>query len=193
MRRVTGGTRAVIAIGLLVAALSGCSPTGTPSAAGGSTPVPATASSSAAVRTASPTARPVAGPAVLTLTASQVITNGSVGTVQGTVKITVRNSGLNVPTLVLNFTGIPVKVGLNGSAWDSCTKSDNGTVRTVSCPISSVPVGSSAVYTYVFDIALGTLTAGNAGRVTVAAVNAQEPDLTDNSADLSVCTNGCGG
>jgi hypothetical protein len=178
MRSVTGSVLAVLAVAFVAA----CSPASTPT----------TGAPTSAPTAARATGSPI-GPADLALTASQITTNGSVGQVQGTLKVTVKNRGTAVPALRLEFAAIPVAIVLDDSSWDNCVKADNGTLRTVSCRIAPVPAGSTSVFTYIFGIKLGTLNRDQVGRVTVVAVGTNEADTTDNSANLSICTNGCGG
>jgi Domain of unknown function DUF11 len=178
---------------LLVVALltTGCS------AANDAAPLP-TGSAQQQVGTAvtptpTPTPTPAAAVANLSLGATKILTNGSVGTPSGTLKVTVTNHGSTAPALNLTFADLPPALTLDGVTWEACRVSDNGTTHGAVCPVNPIAAGASTTLQYDFKVRLGQVTLDQVGTVTVAAVGATESDPSDNSVDLMVCTNGCGG
>jgi len=139
--------------------------------------------------TTTPAAATSAVSADLTLTATQIRTNGSVGTPTGTVRITIRNNGTTAPKLILEFQDVPTQIEFTGAAWAGCQKSDDGMSRIATCPLDPVPAGSSKTIPFEFRVSLEELE--RVGTVILNPVEAQERDIADNTVELSICTNGC--
>jgi hypothetical protein len=164
----------------LLVATAGCT-----SAPGNGNPPATTPAATAAATETAPAAA-----VDLQLTASPVLTDGSVGTRKGTAQVNVHNNGTTAPGLTLTFSDIPQGVQLDGDFWKLCTVNDNGTTSTATCPEDSVPAGGDAHYAVGFaNIVLGQVQ--TVGRVTVSPTSGADDNPDDNSADLSICTNGC--
>ena len=100
--------------------------------------------------------------------------------------------GSTAPALTLTFRGVPVRmITLIGDAWASCDKTDDGTIRTVTCRLAPIAAGSSKAYVYDFKVAFSGYVEGPAATITVTADGADERDLSDNNVELIICTNAC--
>jgi hypothetical protein len=186
------GARVAVVCVATVAVLAGCG--------GGDPAAPDAAASPAAPTSGAPT-QPTptvtsSGATIVnadvTLMSAQLVLSGSAGTVPGTAEITVLNMGSTAPALTLSFRAVPVRmITLTGDAWGSCDQSDDGTTRTVTCRLDPVAAGSRQTYVYGFRVAFSAYVEGPVAIVTVTPVDARERDPSDNTVELTLCTNGC--
>jgi hypothetical protein len=196
-QRAAVGVLSVIAVGAIVATgsflgmhrtdnnLPAISPSTTASPA--VTASPTVAASSATVPAATTD---------LTVTAGQIITNGSSGNIEGTVRVTVRNQGpAAVDRVDLTF---PLTSGVQptGATWTGCTGPDAH--QTITCAEPAPGVGASRDYTFQFAIDTGKLSIGSNREpilpsVTVQPHGATDAKPADNTVTLTMCTNGCTG
>lgn len=177
--------RAVGAAVVLVAAMSGCTSTGV-------TPEPTAPSTIDDAATPAPSAVV----ADLSLETTTLRTNGSTGAPSADIDVTVTNNGTTAPAITLTFSDVPMGIAPIGDAWDSCDESSTGGFRTITCPLDPVPAGSSATYTYQFQVTFEEVytqveSLRNVGQISVTPQDAQESNPADNTGKLEICTNGC--
>lgn len=123
----------------------------------------------------------------LSVVAGKVLTNGSIYTVTGTVKVTVVNHGPS-PTHGI-YLILPVRESMRptGSGWDKCTKRDNQTMECVWSP--GLAVDESHDFTFQYEIDLSS-TPTDALTVTLPQNATSDPNQANNTAKLVICTNG---
>ena len=140
-----------------------------------------------AIESPSPSSSPSSASAPianLTTTAGSLVTDGSDGTVTGTVEVTVRNAGpASIDQINLVF---PLRAGFSatGDAKNTCTSTTTG----LTCTRPAPAVNGSRTYTFQFTIVFPADL-----RPTVLAVpsGATDPLMADNTANITICTNGC--
>ncbi len=117
-------------------------------------------------------------------------TNGSVGKVTGTVKITVRNEGPGVTDASSMDFHLDQNTTTAGGAWSQC-RPDSSDSKLVRCSAPGLKAGASFNYTMQFSIDLDGGKPFDSS-VTVHPTDRNDPDEDNNAAALKICTNGCG-
>jgi hypothetical protein len=175
----------------VLAATAACSSTVDNNASSPTPTVTAVATTPAAPSTTPPVATVTTPPpsAVdISITASSVATDGSVGIRKGTTKLTIHNTGTTAPALTLTFNISVVNVTPDGPFWTHCHPTDDGRTLQEACSISAVPAGGEASYTVGFaniDLSVAHNPFG------VVTVGPTDESPSDNTAVLVICTNGC--
>jgi hypothetical protein len=155
-----------------------------------------TTAAAAPIPTVAPTPTAAPTPTIpsvvdVSLRASAVLTDGSVGIRKGTTKLTILNKGNTTPAITLVFNNFPVNVTPDGPFWTACHPTDDGRTLNETCQLGTIALGGQATYMVGFaNINLGQMPS-TIGKVTVTPTPG--PDLTpaDNSVNLTICTNGC--
>ena len=132
----------------------------------------------------------------LTVVAGQILTNGSAGNIQGTVRVAVRNNGPAVVDLVDLAVTLTSGVQPTGPAWTNCTGPD--TDQTITCSEPAPAVGQSGDFTLGFAIDTSKVAIDGNHKdilpsVTVRPHGAVDTRSADNTVKLTMCTNGCAG
>jgi hypothetical protein len=85
---------------------------------------------------------------------------------------------------------MPKSVGLAGPPTPACEKTDNVSDWEMICQDAGPAAGATMDYTFDFTVDVGQ-PQRNYGQVTVHGGDNTEVDVSDNTATLALCTNGC--
>jgi hypothetical protein len=165
----------------------------TPATSPTAVPSPTAPAPTGASPTGSGSPAPGGDHADLSLAAGPIITDGSSGSFDGTVRLAVRNHGPATPTrLTLTFT-MPSGFTPGPTGWIGCANLPSS--KKVSCAEAAPPPGAAEDFAFSFHI--DTSKINDIGGVPVTPAVAVEPlgaddsHLSDNNVPLTVCTNGC--
>jgi hypothetical protein len=130
----------------------------------------------------------------LTVVAGQILTNGSAGDIEGTVRVAVRNDGPATVDLVDLTVALTSGVQPTGPAWTNCTGPD--TNQTITCAEPAPAVGQSRDFTLGFAIATSKLAIDSYRQPILPSIAARPHGATNakstgNTVTLTMCSNGC--